>query len=284
MNCFVIGGTGMVGALVVERLAAGGHEVRVGTRAPARLGDLPGRVVGAAFQLQRASAEDFAGMDCVFCMIPRGVVLSEDEQGSLCAALSTAGVARVVLMTGLGVDRTPDTPLRRLEVALGRTGVALSIVRPTSMFQNLCAGALREGLARRDEIAQPAGDARISFVDARDVADVATTLLVDRRDDAAFDLTGAAAYGYEDLAAALGRALQRPIRYRPLADDGARIELAAAGLSEAAIEARFAFLSLARRGVFSGVTPDVERVLGRPPRTIDDFVTDHVAAWRKEVA
>jgi hypothetical protein len=35
-----------------------------------------------------------------------------------------------------------------------------------------------------------------------------------------------------------------------------------------------------RGGVRSAVTDDVERVLGRPPRSFADFATEHAARWR----
>ncbi len=142
-----------------------------------------------------------------------------------------------------------------------------------------------EGITRRDEIAQPAGSARISFVDARDVADVAVALLLeDRRAEGAFDLTGATAFTDDDVAAAIARVMQRPIRYRAPSDDEARVERDADGQTGAAIEARLGFMSVARRGVFSVVTPDAERVLGRPQRAPDAFASDQVGVWRKEVA
>lgn len=283
MNCFVIGGTGTVGALVVGRLASLGHRVHVATRDPARIGALPEGGRAVAFQLERVSAADFAGVDRVFCMVPRGVALSRDQEASLVSALSGARVTRVVLMTGLGVDRALGSPLHRLEGALRQSGLAHAIVRPNYIFQNLCAGVLREGIVRRDEIAVPVGDGLISFVDARDVADVAAAaLLDDRTGDPAFDLTGPAAVSHGDLATAIGRAVGRAIRYRPLSDDEARVELAAAGMPSHAIEARLGFLALARRGLFASVSTDVERVLGRPPRGLASFAADHVLSWSKE--
>jgi uncharacterized protein YbjT (DUF2867 family) len=186
-------------------------------------------------------------------------------------------------MTGLGVDRAVGSPLHRLEEALRQIAIPHAIVRPNYMFQNLSGGALREGIVHRDEIALPAGDARISFVDARDVGEVAAhALLDDREDQVALDLTGPAAISYSDIAAAIGRAVQRPVRYRGLSDDEARAELSAAGMASDAIEARLGFLALAKRGLLAAVTNDVERSLGRAPRTLESFVADHVPAWSKE--
>lgn len=283
MRCLVIGGTGTVGVLVARRLATLGHQVVVGTREPSRARELPRGATAVAFHLQEPSAAALAGVERAFCLVPRGVALSSGQELALLASLAAARVARVVLMTGLGVDRAVGSPLHRLEGALRHSGLPHAIVRPNYLFQNFCSGVLWEGIVRRDEVAVAAGEARISFVDARDVAAVAAAALLDDREPhQALDLTGPAAVSHEEIAAAIGRAAGRTIRHRPLTEDQARVELAAAGLGSQAIEARLGFLALARRGWFAPVRPDVERVLGQAPRSLEAFAADHAATWRRE--
>lgn len=283
MNVLVLGGTGNVGSLVARRLLSLGHSIRIASRDPSRIGTLPVGATAAAFHLDRAVPADFDGHDRVFCLLPRGVVLSDGQRTALFAAMSVAGVRRVVLLSGLGADRATGSALHLLEQALRESGLAHAVVRPNYMFQNLCVGALREGLVHRDEIALPAAAARISFVDGQDVAEVAVEAMLDGRDEAeAFDLTGPAAVGYADIAAAIGGVVGRPIRYRSLSDDEARAELSAAGLAPEAIEARLGFSALARRGLLAAVTPDVSRVLGRAPTGLEQFAADHVSVWSRE--
>lgn len=282
MTCLVIGGTGTVGRHVVSRLAALGHPVVVATREPARV--VP-PVRARALQLEDLTATSFAGVERVFCMVPRALTAAREHHAALVAALAAAGVARVVLMTGFGVDRAVGSPLHALEDAIRNRGIPHAFVRPNYLFQSFAAGGLREGIARRDEVVAGVGDGRISFVDARDVGEVAAAALLDDREPArAFELTGPAAVAHAEIADAIGRAAGRVIHYRPQSEADVRAELAAAGHAPSAIAARLGFLALARDGQLARVTDDVARVLGRPPRTLEDFAADHRDAWRSEVA
>jgi hypothetical protein len=35
-----------------------------------------------------------------------------------------------------------------------------------------------------------------------------------------------------------------------------------------------------RKGEAEAVTPDLEQMLGRPRRTLDEFIVEHSSAWR----
>lgn len=283
MDCFVIGGTGTVGASLVRRLAALGHCVRVGTRRPEHVGKLPAQARAVVFDLDLVRDADFVGVDRVFCMVPRGVASTPERGAQLFLTLRRAGVAHVVLMTGLGVDKAVGSPMQRFEASLRESRLPHTIVRPNYIFHNFCAGPLREGIVRRDEIAVAVGDARVAFVDARDIAEVAAAALIDDVwAGRAFDLTGPSAVSHAEIAAAIARAVQRPILFRALSDAEARIELAAAGLPPERIEARLSFLAIARRGLLAEVSPDVQTVLGRAPRSLHTFATDHASDWLKE--
>lgn len=285
MSILVLGGTGMVGTLVTERLLALGLHADVATREPAHARALPNGARAVRFQFEHARAEDFAGHERVFCLVPRGVTLSPEAGASFFEATVEARVARVVLMTGLGVDRAVGSMLHQLERALVASGLAHAIVRPNYVLQSFCAGPLRESLVRRSEIVVPVGDASISFVDARDVAEVAVAMLRDDRSPAsALDLTGPAAITYAEIAEAMTETLGRPIHVRTLSEDDARDELARAGMARQAIETRLGLLSLARRGAFAEVTSDALRVLGHAPRTMRAFVHDYAASWREETS
>jgi uncharacterized protein YbjT (DUF2867 family) len=162
--------------------------------------------------------------------------------------------------------------------------MAFTHVRPSYFLQNFCSGPLRAGIALRDEIAVAAGDAAISFVDARDIAAVAAEALSSpRHESRAYAVTGGAAVTHAEIAEAIAEARGRPVTYRALSEDEARRALAADGLPPERIAQRLGFLAVARTGALSAVSPDVEAVLGRAPISLRAFARDHAALWRKEV-
>jgi uncharacterized protein YbjT (DUF2867 family) len=128
----------------------------------------------------------------------------------------------------------------------------------------------------------PIGDGRVPFIDTRDIAAVAAEALLhpDAHVGKRYFLTGPEAVGYADVAAALSEATGRPVTYRPISMEEARARLAARGLAAPLIAATLAIAAYQRDGgPTSIVSPNVERLLGRPPRTIRDFARDYAARF-----
>ncbi|MFZ5446436.1 MAG: hypothetical protein ACOZQL_40990 [Myxococcota bacterium] len=274
MDLVVIGGSGRVGAQLVAALRAEGHAVRALSRR-------------SGFELLRPEtwAAGFEGARRAFYLTPREVPRPDELGAEVFRALRRAGVERVVNLTGLGVDRAKGSALFRLEQALEASGLAFTHVRPNYFLQSLCEGALREGIARRDELAVAAGEARVSYVDIRELAAVcAAALTRDGLEGRGLDVTGPAGLTHEELAGAISRATGRRIRYRALSEAEARAAASAEGLSAERLEARLAFQALLRKGAFAAVSPHVEEVLGRPGRTVDEFAREAAASWAREAA
>ena len=53
------------------------------------------------------------------------------------------------------------------------------------------------------------------------------------------------------------------------------------GVPEYTVEGLVELFDIYEKGYAAAVSPDVERVLGRPPRTFEAFVEDHRAAFEK---
>jgi uncharacterized protein YbjT (DUF2867 family) len=78
----------------------------------------------------------------------------------------------------MGAEARERMALRRIEQRIERTGVAWTFLRPTSTCRTSPAASshARSG-RRRGWFRLPAGDAAVSFVDGRDVAEVAAVVL-----------------------------------------------------------------------------------------------------------
>ena len=70
------------------------------------------------------------------------------------------------------------------------------------------------------------------------------------------------------------------ITYRPITMEEARTRLATRGIAAAAIEAMLAIAAYQRAGgPTATISPNVERLLGRRPRTIRDFARDYASRF-----
>jgi uncharacterized protein YbjT (DUF2867 family) len=85
---------------------------------------------------------------------------------------------------------------------------------------------------------------------------------------------------FAEVAALLAAALGRPVRYVPASVRRYAGHLRAQGLPAAQIVVQTVLHVGLRRGGAEEVDSTLERLLGRPPRTLAQFVADHVGAWR----
>ncbi|MFO0744465.1 MAG: NAD(P)H-binding protein [Myxococcota bacterium] len=280
----VLGATGLVGSMVATRLAALGVPVRAASREPERArAALPG-VAAVALDLERPAtfAPALAGIQRVFLIARPGDEAPDVVAAPLIAAMREAGVERVVDLTALGIERAAHAPgLRRAELLLEASGLAFTHLRPSFFMQLFSAGTLADGLRERGVLAVPAGDARIAFIDASDVADVAVRALTEPgHAGRAYELTGPDALDHAEVARLVGLAAERALRYVALDEAQAAAALGAAGFPPSRVERLLRFYRVVRSGAAATVSPDVERVLGRAPTAFRDFARRHASAWR----
>ena len=97
-------------------------------------------------------------------------------------------------------------------------------------------------------------------------------------DGKAYALTGPAALTRAEVAAALSKVSGREVKY--VAVDDAALRAGMAGAPASLIELMSALFGFVRQGWTAGLSPDVERVLGRPPRDFAAFAADYADTWR----
>jgi hypothetical protein len=78
-----------------------------------------------------------------------------------------------------------------------------------------------------------------------------------------------------DLAAAIGKAIGKPVRYVPVTEEQTRPGMLGAGLPGVIVEAILGWFAYCRADKASRVLPDAERLLGKKPRTVRQFAQDH---------
>jgi uncharacterized protein YbjT (DUF2867 family) len=276
-------GTGKVGRELTEQLTAAGHQVRVASRsAPQAL--LPDGATGIAFDYNNRSSWPAAleGVDGAFFV---NVGADTETIMAFIAEAAAAGVRRGVLMTALGVENLPESaPPRVLENALMQSGMEATVVRPTWFMQNFTSGPVG-AMVQKGVIALPAENGATSFIDARDIAAVAAAALTQEGHSGAFyGVTGGEALNHTQVAAILGEAMGRPIRYEAVDADGF-----VAAMGEIGAPAEFATMlgnlyGMVRAGYTAGVLPTVEQVTGRPPITFAQFARDSAAAANQSAA
>ena len=196
-------------------------------------------------------------------------------------AAEGAGVEHVVFSSVAGAESNRIVPHHRIENHLIDSGMAWTMLRPGFFAQNI-ATAYRQDINEGDRIHVPAGDGRVAFIDARDIADVAAVCLTeDGHTGAGYHLTGPRAVTFDELAALLSTKLGRTIVYEPASILGYFRHLRRQGLVLPQAVVQTLLHAGLRRGDAKPVTRTVEELLGRPARGLDTYVDDNIGLWSR---
>jgi uncharacterized protein YbjT (DUF2867 family) len=261
----------------VRALTAADQRVR-GLVRSGRPAGLPPGVEAVAGDLNRPEslAEALAGVRGVF-LLPG----YEDMSGVL-TEVRGAGVERVVLLSGSSAasgdtGNAVSAYMIRSEDAVRESGVPFTILRPFGFMSN--ALRWRDQLKAGDVVREPFAEVAVAVVDPADVGAVATTaLLADGHEGRIHVLSGPHALRPADRVGILGAALGRELRLEALSDDEARTQMSA----QMPIEYVDAFFDFYVAGSLdeSQVQPTVREVLGREPRTFEQWAAAHAGAFR----
>jgi uncharacterized protein YbjT (DUF2867 family) len=279
----VIGGRSKIGSALIELLSARGEQVRALVRAGEDDAAFPTVVEPVVGDLADADSLRAAMADA-----EKAFLLSSPHRDAVqwhCNAIDAAREADVGLLVRssiLGSDGDTSAEFisahTRADHYLEQSGLEYVILRPNLFLQNVPESNI-PSIGTDGNMYVNAGEARISMVDTRDVASVASVVLTEAgHAGASYDVTGPEALSYDDVAAKLSGALGRQVAYVDTPDDTVREGLLGMGLDQWFADALVGLYQDYRDsgadGYASAVTDTVERLTGQPPRTLDGLLAE----------
>ena len=224
-------------------------------------------------------AQAFDGVDKAFFLCPPGYTNQHELLAPLIDAARKHQLKKVVLMTAMGANAVDSAPLRLAEIQLEQSGLAYNIIRPNWFMQNFNTFWI-QGILQGGKVFLPVGDARASFIDARDIAAVAAALLQDDRfNSQAFDLTGDASLTHTEAAALISQATGKTIGFEDITPEAMRTALLQAGLPAAYSEFLLMILDYLKQGAAERRTDAVLAITGKTPISFAQYAQDYRQAW-----
>jgi uncharacterized protein YbjT (DUF2867 family) len=288
----VSGASGNIGREILAALAANSEaRVLAGARDPRRAAEqlrhLPGvRAVELDLDRPETVAAALTGVDklaVVNAMTP-GMA---QQTSVLVAAARQAGVGHIVRSSLMGVDE-PNPIVEAVwhgeaDAAVRESGIPFTILRPTQYFQNWLNFGNLDSVRDQGVLYLPLGQSRVSSIDTRDIGACAARVLLTpgaEHHGRAYVLTGGESAAMDEVVQAMSQALGKPVRYVPVEEAQYRQGMLGAGMPELIADAILGWFAYCRAGRANRVEPGVERLLGRKPIGLREFVRDHADRWR----
>ncbi|WP_049571085.1 NAD(P)H-binding protein [Nonomuraea sp. SBT364] len=269
----VTGATGNVGRHVVTQLAGAGLKVRALVRDPGRA-DLPEgvEVVKGDLTAPETLASALEGVESVFLLWP-----GFEAHAARPVVELIAEHARRVVYLSAHVPADADYFHNHIERLIRNSGINWTFLKPGGFASNTLGWAdqIRTGLVR-----WPYGRASRSLIHEKDIAAVAVHVLTSAgHNGASYTLTGPARLTQAEQVAVIGREIGREVRWEDQSPQEAReVLLAAWGdatFVDGALEAWGRLVDEPEE-----ITPTVEKLLGRPALTFQQWAADHAADFR----
>jgi uncharacterized protein YbjT (DUF2867 family) len=235
------------------------------------------KVIDDPDSLRRACA----GVEHAF-LLSNSTERAERQQTAFVEVAKQCGVRHIVKLSQLHADVNSRGRFLRyhavVEAAVRDAGLTYTFLRPNLYMQGLLSFA--PSIREKGAFFAAAGEAHISAVDVRDLAEVAVAALTtSEHDNKTYSLTGPEALSFADMAKQLSTALGRNIAFGDVPPEAMRGALDELGFPAWQADGLLEEFAMYHRGEAAEVESGVRGALGRSPRTFAEFARDYATAF-----
>ena len=278
----IIGATGSVGFEVAKRLVNLNEPVKIAVRNPDRAKSIKlKKVEFVQFDYHDTStfANALENVKKVLLVSPPSYLKIQDSVISAIDAAINAGVKLIVNISAISIESKLDKPMKEIEDHIKNSKVDSVFLRPNCYMQNFN-DLFRNLIIEENQISVPANNAKICFVDVRDVSDVAVKALTDSKlKNNTYKLTGKRSLNMHVVAHLFSEELHREIEYNSISEQLFEKSLITAGWPAGTIEGTLQLCSHVKSGETAQTTDDIEKILGREPIKFEKFIRDYSDNW-----
>ncbi|GAP96913.1 SDR family oxidoreductase [Leptolyngbya sp. NIES-2104] len=281
----ITGATGNNGLEILKRLVTKDLPVRAMVRDRNRataINALPNiEIIEGDFDHPETLLKALAGVERAF-LLTNSTEYAEAQQLAFVKAAQQSGVKHIVKLSQYAANA--DSSIRYLryhaavEAAIQASGVPYTFLRPNLFMQGLL--NFRSTIATQNAFYAAIGDAKVSIVDVRDIADVAVAALTESgHEGKIYNLTGPEALTHAEMAEHLSTALGRQITFTDIPPVAMREAVIGFGMPEWQADGLLEDYAHYRRDEASAIAPGVQDATGKAPRRFEDFARDYATAF-----
>ena len=127
----------------------------------------------------------------------------------------SSGVKHIVFLSVQGVEKSKIIPHHKIEKLIVASKIPSTFLRPAYFMQNFTT-TLHSDLVKHHRIFLPAGNAKFTLVDVKDIGKVAAKVLIETEKhlNKAYELTNHEKLSFEEMAEKLSKGLNTKISYK----------------------------------------------------------------------
>ncbi|TYR73171.1 SDR family oxidoreductase [Rossellomorea vietnamensis] len=280
MSILVTGFTGKVGFQVAQALKDRNADFICGVRNVERAKkrhENDYEFVTLDFAKPETFPDSLKNTERIFLMYPPGENLQFEEFISQAKA---AAVKQVVYLSVKDVQFMPFIHHYKMEKLIKKSEIPYTFIRAGYFMQNLNDFLCKE-IRERKRIFVPAGKGKTSFVDTRDIAEVAALSLTNpkRHENKKYVITGDQALDFYKVAEIMTEVLGVKIEYTNPSVKEFKEFMTETGEDESMTNVVVGVHFPTKLGLAKGIKHDFEKVTGKKPRQIAQFIEDFRGSW-----
>ena len=280
MKILVLGATGNTGSLVVNKLKSKNADFAILTKnkAATSSNDLADEQIREGdFNDVDSLVRAMEGIRKVYLVMPmhQDVIMWVNN---VIEAARQSGVKHIVKQSGLDATLDADSQIIRdhaeSDQLIKNSGLKYTLIQPNSFFQNFYGNL--PTINTVSQFYSPLEDSRQSMVDINDVAEAVSLVLTQAgHEGKIYRFTGAEALTSAEQAKLISRASAKDVSFVNVSQDDFESALKDAGMGDWLAENLAEMIAWFAKGKQYGeISGDIESLLGRSPRTFDDFAKE----------
>lgn len=249
----------------VKTFAAEGIEVRIGS-----------------YDDKASLLKAFEGIDTLYFVSGNDIGARLLQHQHVVEAAKEAGVKHILYTSSVRKNESETAPLYpvvsghvQTEAWIKASGMKYTFLRH-NLYAEVLFMFLGEQLLQTKSIFVPAGSGKTAFVVRTDFAEAAANILSDaaQHEDKIYELNGSTLLDFETIGTIIAAASGEPITYNSPDVATFTNTLKTAGAPDMMINIIAMFSQAIAAGEFDSASVDLERLLGREPQSVSEFITN----------
>jgi len=276
----VTGATGNIGSEIIKQLKSKNVNFIAGTTKGDTIEGV--ETIQADFSDKESLRTAMKGIDTLFLLLPSHPEAISWGKNAIEMA-KESGIKHIVRSSGMFANKNSDLLIEKIlgttDEDVKNSGIDYTITAPSSFMQNFSTQMVND--YKNGMIYQASDNAKISWVDVRDIASVNVEILTnpEKYKNQTLKITGSESISYQEAISKMNLILGKETKYVAITNEIASNTMADMHFPPFIIDLLISLNDSVKADHFAETTNIVEEVTGKKPIEFNQFVSNYKNAW-----